>query len=100
MSNGSRCMSDASSASASKIVLCTALGKMKHRLHLARLECSRQGGWKRVGDRAINNRHLRGDAMHGQFRHQIGGAVLAREIKEGGRRVGMPPGDQLHQIAD
>src|SRR3974390_1783759 len=99
MSNGYRLISDASSASASKIVLCTALGKMKHRLHLARLECSRQGGGKRVADRAVNNRHLRGDAMHGQFRHQIGGAVLAREIKEGRRSVSMPLRDPTPPIA-
>ncbi len=37
--------------------------------------------------------------MHDQFADQIGGAVFAGEIEQRRRRVGVPLGDELHQIA-
>ena len=72
---------------------------MQHRVDLAGLKRRGQRGRKRRGDRSVNDRHLRRNAVHDQFGHQIGGAILAGKIKQRRRRIGMTLGDQLHQIA-
>ena len=72
---------------------------MQHGVDLAGLQRRDQLRRKRRGDRAIDDPHLGGDAVRGQFADQIGGAILAGQIEQRRRRIGVPLGDQPHQIA-
>ena len=84
---------------AGDIILGAALGKMQHRVDVAGLQRRDQLGRKRRGDRAVDHLHFGRDAMYNQFANQIGGAVFAGEIEQRCRSVGVPLGDELHQIA-
>ncbi len=90
---------EAGGARAGKIVLGAAVGKMQHAVDRAFVQRRDERGRIRRGDRAIDDAHLGGDAVRGEFADQIGGAVLAGKIKQRRVGVGMALGDELDQVA-
>jgi hypothetical protein len=98
MAHGQRRSSDVRFLGAGDVAIGAAAGKMDDGVDLAGLERFDQRRRKLRGDRSINNAHLGGDSVCGQFNDQIGGAIFAGEIEQRGFGVGLPHNQHTHQI--